>query len=125
MVPDKLVERWEAAYRTYGSASKSAASSVAGDRVAARAMAVTSREVAAVWREMESVTDLPWWALAAVGAAAQAFEFQARDWTARAEHAGPPDAYAVRRPPVRLATRARPAGQRAQSQDAGQGDESW
>jgi hypothetical protein len=88
MVPDKLVERWEAAYRTYSSASKLAASSVAGDRVAARAMAVASWEVAAVWREMESLSDLPWWALAAVGAAAQAVEFQARDWTARASEPG-------------------------------------
>ena len=44
------------------------------------------RDVAAVWREMTVEPDVPWWELAALGAAAQAFERQAQDWTARAKH---------------------------------------
>jgi len=47
-------------------------------------MARASADVAAVWREM--TPDMPWWELAALGAAAQAFERQAQDWTARANH---------------------------------------
>jgi hypothetical protein len=106
MIAEELVQRWEAAYRRYGAASKSAAAAVPGDRVAAQGMAAASREVADVWREMESASDLPWWLLAALSAAGQAFEFQARDWNARAEHAWPADERA--RPQVRLTTKPRP-----------------
>ena len=49
-------------------------------------MARASADVAAVWREMTAEPDMPWWELAALGAAAQAFERQAHDWTARAKH---------------------------------------
>src|SRR5262249_44923782 len=92
----------------YGEASKAAASSVAGDRDAAREMAAASWEVAAAWREMESTADIPWWALAALCAAAQAFEIQARDWNARAAHGWPADDGRRSRPNVQLAARARP-----------------
>ena len=85
MVPEDLVQRWEAAYRRYGEASKMSAVSPAGDRDVARAMVLASHDVAVAWRAMESIPDLPWWTLAAVGAAAQAFEFQAREWSVRAE----------------------------------------
>jgi hypothetical protein len=122
MMPEHLVSRWEAAYRQYGQASRSAASSVAGDRNAAQAMASASWEVAAVWREMESLSDLPWWVLAAVGAAAQAFEFQARDWNARAELDGAGRA----RPQPRPTPRRRPTPHRVTPQDVpGSGEQSW
>jgi hypothetical protein len=92
MVPESLRVRWEAAYRSYGNASMRSASAASGDRGAARLIASTSREVAAVWREMEALPNLPWWTVAALAAAAQAFEFQARDWTARAESIQDPPA---------------------------------
>jgi hypothetical protein len=49
-------------------------------------MARASADVAAVWREMAGEPDLPWWSVAALRAAAQAFEYQARDWSARVRH---------------------------------------
>ncbi len=85
MVPAELVERWEAAYRRYRDVSESAASSVATVRIAARAMAVASRDVAVAWRQLSLQPGLPWWILAAVGSAAQSFEFQASDWISRAD----------------------------------------
>lgn len=63
MVPDELVRRWEVAYRRYREASKT--STVVGDRDAAREMASASREVSALWRQLESCADLPWWTVAA------------------------------------------------------------
>jgi hypothetical protein len=108
IVPDELVQRWEDAYRRYGEASK--ASVVVGDQQAARAVASTSWQVAAVLREMDARSRLPWWMAAAVCAAAEAFEFQARDWSARAERTwsadtGPWDAL------QRLPARPRPGGE--------------
>lgn len=86
MVSERLVSRWEAVYREYGTVSALVSVSEPGDRMVAERMARASRNVAAVWREMESEPDLAWWAVAAVKAAAQAFEYQARDWAARANH---------------------------------------
>ena len=86
MVSERLVLRWEAVYREYGSVSALVSVSEPGDRVVAERMARASRNVAAVWREMESEPDLAWWEVASLGAAAQAFEYQARDWAARAKH---------------------------------------
>jgi hypothetical protein len=108
MLPEKLAQRWEAAYRRYGRASAAMESSVAGDRDAAREMAASSWEVAAAWREMECMADMPWWALAALGAAAQAFEFQARDWNARAAHGWPSDDNRRTRSQAQLPARERP-----------------
>lgn len=93
MVPDglmseRLVSRWEAVYREYGMASQRLASSEPGDRGVARHMARASADVAAVWREMAGEPGMPWWSIAALAAAAQAFEYQARDWSARAKHNG-------------------------------------
>lgn len=84
MVPDELVGRWEAVYREYGVTSEAVNSSVPGDRAVARRMARASEDVAVVWREMSDGSGLPWWAVAALVAAGQAFEHQARDWAARA-----------------------------------------
>jgi hypothetical protein len=86
MVSERLVVRWEAVYREYGLASEMVSKSVPGDGAVARHMAQASQDVAAVWREMAVEPDMPWWELAALGAAAQAFERQAQDWTARAKH---------------------------------------
>lgn len=108
MVPETFVRRWEKAYRNYGVAARTAALAVPGDRGTAQEMAAASLEVAAAWREMESIVDLPWWVLAAVGAAAQAFEFQARDWNARTQYTWPDDDRSRLRPQVRLVTREQP-----------------
>lgn len=86
MVPDGLVRRWEAVYREYGLASEMVNVSVPGDCAVARQMARASEDVAVVWREMAAWPEVPWWFVAAVTAAAQAFEYQARDWTARAKY---------------------------------------
>ena len=106
MIEEDLVQRWESAYRRYGETSKTVAVARSGDRGVAGEMAAASSDIAAMWREMESSVDLPWWILAALSTAAQAFEFQARDWKARANDVLPLDD--GRRPQVRLATRANP-----------------
>lgn len=98
MVPEELVARWESAYRRYGAASRQVASaSMATERDATHEFALASREVSAAWHDMERVSGLPWWVLAALVAGAQAFEMQAREWTARAQYSWPT---AVARPPV-------------------------
>lgn len=86
MVPDGLVRRWEAVYREYGLASEMVNTSVPGDRAVARQMARASEDVAIVWRQMAAWPEVPWWLVAAMTAAAQAFEYQSRDWTARAKY---------------------------------------
>jgi len=83
-VPGGLVEAWQEAYREYGYASEATSSAQPGDPDVARAMAATSLAVASAWREIAAQGAHSWWSLAAVEAAAQAFEFQARDWGARA-----------------------------------------
>lgn len=85
MVPDELDARWQAAYAAYGKASENVSLCEPGDPQAARLMASTSWEVGVLWREIAGMPGLPWWALASVRAAAQAFEAQARDWNARAD----------------------------------------
>jgi hypothetical protein len=88
MVSERLVQRWEAVYREYGTASQRLSSTEPGDRTVARHMARASADVAAVWREMAGEPDMQWWSVAALCAAAQAFEYQSRDWAARAKHDG-------------------------------------
>ena len=112
MVSEDLVQRWEAAYQRYGEASKVSVATVVGDQGVAREMVVASHEVATAWRSLESTPDLPWWALAAVAAAAEAFEFQAQEWMIRAESLVGP----VRRMP----TRPRPTPHRRSGRVGGQ-----
>lgn len=88
IVPIRLAERWETAYRRYGRASTLAARATPGDRQTAHAVATTSAQVAAAWRDMAKTDGIAWWALAALRAAAEAFEAQARNWQARAELSG-------------------------------------
>lgn len=71
MVSEDLIRAWEDAYRRYGSA--------AGANVAP-----ASRAVALAWRDIACTSKLPWWVLAAVESAAEAFEDQAEQWEARA-----------------------------------------
>jgi hypothetical protein len=85
MVPDELDDRWQAAYRAYGQASENVSQSDPGDPDAARLMAAASWEVSVSWRQIAATPGLPWWALASVRAAEQAFEVQARDWNARVD----------------------------------------
>ncbi|HVK24987.1 MAG TPA: hypothetical protein VM677_26815 [Actinokineospora sp.] len=82
-VSDELDRRWQAAYRAYEHASAEVARSGADDRGAAHAMAVTSWDVAVLWREIADSPYLPWWVLAAVHSAAETFEHQSREWNAR------------------------------------------
>jgi hypothetical protein len=107
-VPDDLLWAWEAAYRRYGEASKVAASAISGDPNATHHMVSASREMAVAWRALEAVPDLPWWVLAAVSHAAQAFEFQAQDWNAQARRAWPLDIHGKQGPMRQLPTRPRP-----------------
>jgi hypothetical protein len=86
MMSERLVRSWEAVYREYGTASQRLRSAEAGDPTVARHMARASADVAAVWRDMAAESDLPWWSVAALCAAAQAFEYQSRDWSARAKY---------------------------------------
>jgi hypothetical protein len=69
MVPDALVDRWQAVYTAYSTAE--------GDRTE---LARLSANVATVWREMAAVQGLAWWLVAALSAGAEAFERQAQDW---------------------------------------------
>lgn len=86
MMSERLVQRWEAVYREYGTASERVSTTEPGDRTIARHMARASADVAAVWREMAGEPEMVWWLVAALSAAAQAFEYQSRDWSARAKH---------------------------------------
>lgn len=81
--PQIAVRAWELAYRVYGEALAAWERSPGDDRLGA-AMASASYAVAAGWRRIAGVSRGPWWALAAVDAAALRFDAQARDW--EAEH---------------------------------------
>jgi len=82
---EKSIREWEAAYRKYGHASELVARSIGDDLAAAWGMASASWQVAQAWRELAAAQRLPWWLLAAVESAAEAFEAQARDWEVREE----------------------------------------
>lgn len=96
MMPEALVRRWETMYSEYGRASEMVNKSEPGNRMVARQMAQASENVALVWRQMAAEPNIPWWSVAALSAAAQAFEFQARDWTARAKYDVQPSAGGAR-----------------------------
>lgn len=74
---DQRARAWEGAYRHYGRIWELIARSPKGDPAAAREMVAASRAVAAAWRQIETATTLPWWAIAAIESAAAAFEEQA------------------------------------------------
>ncbi len=76
MVPDVLVDHWRETYCKYIEAAD-VQGTVLSERVT---MARLSADVADAWRQMAVTGDLEWWQVAAVTAAAEAFERQARDW---------------------------------------------
>lgn len=85
-----LVDGWESAYRAYGLASDNLGRVGDSDPGALWRMSRTSGAVAVAWRRIAGSSQLPWWMLAAVESAAQAFEAQARDWAMRGNAALPP-----------------------------------
>lgn len=82
-VPEQFIRSWEGAYRQYGQVNEIISRMPADDPVAAWQMANASWAVASAWREIATVARLPWWVLAAVDSAAEAFEVQARYWEAQ------------------------------------------
>lgn len=80
--PTESVARWEAAYRCYTELT-CMAREPSGERASPAALASASWEVATAWRDIATSTPLPWWMLAALRAAADAFEHQAYQWHAR------------------------------------------
>jgi hypothetical protein len=81
MVSAKRVHAWEEAYRAYAAANEAVLRSRSVDADTASAMAAASAAVASTWRALAaSARNQPWWIVAAVGSAAQAFEEQARHW---------------------------------------------
>lgn len=82
VVSGALVAAWESEYRRYGQAAELSLWA-GGDPGDASAMADASASVAVAWRRIAGSTVLPWWLLAAVDSAAQAFEAQAQEWQAR------------------------------------------
>jgi hypothetical protein len=83
-MPNKQVSAWESAYRAYRDASDAVARSRGTNPEVAREMAAVSWSVAHAWRALAGDPEQPWWVVAAVGSAAQAFEEQAREWERRA-----------------------------------------
>ena len=81
-LPAQLVRRWEAAYQQYTNASEQLRHTT-DPAPATAAMASASWDVAMAWRDIATSAPLPWWSLAAVRAAADAFEAQAHDWHAK------------------------------------------
>ena len=82
-VADEAIRSWESAYRNYGQVRNVP---VVPSEISAelrRQMVSASWAVASAWRQIARTRRLPWWLLAAVESAAQAFEAQARDWEAR------------------------------------------
>lgn len=77
LVSTKVLSAWEAAYRRYGRASDDMARSPRRDVRAVRELTDPSRAVDFTWRAITSDPQLPWWVVAAVSSAAEAFEEQA------------------------------------------------
>lgn len=75
-----LVTRWEAAYQRYTDAARAVRSAPDAEPASAETMAEASWEVATAWRDIATTMVLPWWTLAALRAAADAFEAQAMSW---------------------------------------------
>jgi hypothetical protein len=99
---DASVLAWESAYRSYGEVSHTTAPT-GGDPAAVWQMAATSMAVALAWRQIARSRPLPWWTLAALESAAQAFESQGREWEARTRRGGAVETTPVARPPTRFA----------------------
>lgn len=77
--PEIAVRSWEAAYRAYGLAFVAWQRTPENEQ-AGWQLAVTSRRVAAAWRQIGRVSRTSLWVTAAVDAAALRFDGQAQDW---------------------------------------------
>lgn len=84
MVPEDLVQRWQAAYSEYLTADRLQVSEPNPVKMARLALAVASS-----WRDLAAVQGLPWWLVASLTTSAEAFERQARWDRARAVPARP------------------------------------
>lgn len=78
VVDKDSIAAWEDAYRVYETATE-------------KDVASASRAVAAAWRNLAAGTELPWWQLAAVHSAAEAFDFQTNAREAAASQADATD----------------------------------
>ena len=84
---DVSIRRWIVKYEAYQQVCS--AMDVGPDRPEiAQKFALASWGVASAWRELATTPGLPWWVVAAVDTSAEAFEEQARTWTAHAERLG-------------------------------------
>lgn len=73
MVPEDLVQRWQAIYSEYIAVDRSERLSVDYPAKMARLAA----SVASAWRDMAATPGLPWWQVASLTTSAEAFEQQA------------------------------------------------
>lgn len=78
LVSTKVIGVWEDAYRRYGRASEVVARCRGGDVAAVQELIAASRAVAGAWRTIAAQAELPWWIVAAIESAAEAFDGQAR-----------------------------------------------
>ena len=76
-VPDEVIARWEAAYRDYLRVGVLRAET----RRERLELAGVLRAVAEGWREIAATPGLEWWVLAALSAAAETAEQQAREFS--------------------------------------------
>jgi hypothetical protein len=83
-VPWEAVARWETAYRAYVEVESSAAWT-RGERLM---LADALQAVADAWRDIATTPGLDWWMLAALSAAAETAEQQARQFQAPRPHGG-------------------------------------
>jgi hypothetical protein len=83
MATKKQVRDWEEAYHHYGASSEVVARTWQINATTAQDMASASWAVANSWRSIAGNPELPWWMLAALESAAQAFEEQAHHWHSR------------------------------------------
>ncbi|GAB3909092.1 hypothetical protein GCM10029964_110090 [Kibdelosporangium lantanae] len=89
LVSTKVVGVWEDAYRRYGRASDIVARSRGRDVAAVQELITASRAVATAWRAIAAQAELPWWVVAAVESAAEAFAEQARQEEAALQPVAP------------------------------------
>jgi hypothetical protein len=78
VIPAEMIARWQAVYGEYLRLAQSPITT----RQQAAEMTRLSSTVASAWRDMAATPRLAWWLVAALTHAAEAFERQARDWSA-------------------------------------------
>jgi uncharacterized protein (DUF2249 family) len=89
MVPPERVDRWQAVYSEYTAMDRMERVEQVSPHYPVQ-MARLSAEVAAAWRHLGAVPRLPWWMVAALTNAAEAYEGQARSWALTRAGSGRP-----------------------------------